>query len=82
LLAPNEQNGQNMSDNVETSASRRIPIPAWTLTDGNPMIVPGVIEDGTLLGAGPEVEHSEYVAANDEWVADAKAGGRSKVSAA
>jgi cytochrome c-type biogenesis protein CcmE len=41
-----------------------------------PVVVHGVIEDGTLLGDRVEVKHSdEYVAVNDERVADAEAAG-------
>jgi cytochrome c-type biogenesis protein CcmE len=41
-----------------------------------PVVVHGVIEDGTLLGDQVEVKHSdEYVAVNDERVADAEAAG-------
>jgi cytochrome c-type biogenesis protein CcmE len=41
-----------------------------------PVVVHGVIEDGTLLGDRVEVKHSdEYVAVNDERVADAAAAG-------
>jgi cytochrome c-type biogenesis protein CcmE len=40
------------------------------------VVVHGVIEDGTLLGDRVEVKHSdEYVAVNDERVADAEAAG-------
>ena len=41
-----------------------------------PVVVHGVIENGTLLGDRVEVKHSEeYVAVNDERVADAEAAG-------
>jgi cytochrome c-type biogenesis protein CcmE len=41
-----------------------------------PVVVHGVIEGGTLLGDRVEVKHSdEYVAVNDERVADAEAAG-------
>jgi cytochrome c-type biogenesis protein CcmE len=41
-----------------------------------PVVVHGVIEDGTLLGDRVEVKHSdEYVAVNDERVADAEQAG-------
>lgn len=41
-----------------------------------PVVVHGVIEDGTLLGDRVEVKHSEeYVAVNDERVADAESAG-------
>ena len=41
-----------------------------------PVVVHGVIEDGTLLGDRVEVKHSdEYDAVNDERVADAEAAG-------
>lgn len=41
-----------------------------------PVVVHGVIEDGTLLGDRVEVKHSdEYVAVNDDRVADAEAAG-------
>jgi len=48
-----------------------------------PVVVHGVIENGTLLGDRVEVKHSdEYVAVNDERVADAEAAGCSDASAA
>jgi cytochrome c-type biogenesis protein CcmE len=41
-----------------------------------PVVVHGVIENGTLLGDRVEVKHSdEYVAVNDERIADAEAAG-------
>ncbi len=41
-----------------------------------PVVVHGVIEQGTLLGDRVEVKHAdEYVAVNDERVADAEAAG-------
>lgn len=41
-----------------------------------PVVVHGVIENGTLLGDRVEVKHSdEYVAVNDERVADAESAG-------
>ncbi len=41
-----------------------------------PVVVHGVIEDGTLQGDQVEVKHSEeYVAVNDQRVADAEAAG-------
>jgi len=41
-----------------------------------PVVVHGVIENGTLLGDRVEVKHSdEYVAVNDDRVADAEAAG-------
>lgn len=41
-----------------------------------PVVVHGVIEEGTLLGDRVEVKHSdEYVAVNDDRVADAEAAG-------
>ena len=41
-----------------------------------PVVVQGVIENGTLLGDRVEVKHSdEYVAVNDVRVADAEAAG-------
>ncbi len=46
-----------------------------------PVVVHGVIENGTLLGDRVEVKHSdEYVAVNDERVADAEAAGCSGAS--
>ena len=46
-----------------------------------PVVVHGVIENGTLLGDRVEVKHSdEYVAVNDERVADAEAAGCSDAS--
>jgi cytochrome c-type biogenesis protein CcmE len=48
-----------------------------------PVVVHGVIEGGTLLGDRVEVKHSdEYVAVNDERVADAEAAGCPEPSAA
>ena len=48
-----------------------------------PVVVHGVIEGGTLLGDRVEVKHSdEYVAVNDERVADAEAAGCPDPSAA
>jgi len=48
-----------------------------------PVVVHGVIEDGTLLGDRVEVKHSdEYVAVNDERVADAESAGCPDTSAA
>ena len=47
-----------------------------------PVVVHGVIEDGTLQGDRVEVKHSdEYVAVNDERVADAEAAGCPDASA-
>ena len=46
-----------------------------------PVVVHGVIENGTLLGDRVEVKHSdEYVAVNDERVADAESAGCPGVS--
>jgi cytochrome c-type biogenesis protein CcmE len=65
-----------ISFNGETMPVRYDGEPGGIFKECIPVVVHGVIEDGTLLGDRVEVKHSdEYVAVNDERVADAEAAG-------
>jgi cytochrome c-type biogenesis protein CcmE len=65
-----------ISFNGETMPVRYDGEPGGIFKECIPVVVHGVIEDGTLLGDRVEVKHSdEYVAVNDERVAEAEAAG-------
>lgn len=65
-----------MSFNGETLPVRYDGEPGGIFKECIPVVVHGVIEDGSLLGDRVEVKHSdEYVSVNDERVAGAKSAG-------